>query len=234
MRLFLLLLPIFLTACSATDMSKQLSQNTGEIPKTQFSTANTVEEVRKLRPQAKIPIKVVVMPNRRMALTKDEREVINTWGDKLKALGFVKSMDIIPQSLIPQCGYKSESDCFLNASRIAGARMGADAILFINDSTVTDSYVNPLSFLNITIVGMWFVPAHHRDSYSVYEAALFDINNGYLYAVAEETGEYKALRPLMYAERDTGQHEARIDALNKVGQKLYDMAKEQMRKTSKP
>jgi hypothetical protein len=81
---------------------------------------------------------------------------------------------------------------------------------------------------------MWFVPAHHRDSYSVYEAALFDINNGYLYAVAEETGEYKALRPLMYAERNTGQNEARIDALNRVGQKLYDMAQEQMRKTSKP
>lgn len=234
MRLFLFFLPMLLTACSATDMSKQLSQNTGEIPKAQFSNASTIEEIRKLRPQAEIPIKVIVMPNRRMDLTKDEREVIGIWGNKLKALGFVKSMDIIPQSLIPHCGYKSENDCFLNESRIAAARVGADAILFINDSTVTDSYVNPLSFLNITIVGLWVAPAHHRDSYSVYEAALFDINNGYLYAVAEESGEYKALRPFMYANTNTGQNEARLEALNKLGQKLYDMAQEQMRKTSNP
>ncbi len=234
MRLLPLLLPILLTACSATDMSKQLSLNTGEIPKTQFATATTIEEIRKLRPQAEIPMKIVVMSNRAMALSKDEREVINTWGNKLKALGFVKSLDIIPQSMLPTCGYKSDHDCFLNASRIAGAKMGADAILFINDSTVTDSYANPLSFLNISIVGMYFIPGHHRDSYSVYEAALFDINNGYLYAVTEENGEYKTIRPLMYAEKDTGQNEARVDALNKVGQKLYEMAQEQMRKTSKP
>ncbi|MCQ8120022.1 hypothetical protein NP589_21620, partial [Methylomonas sp. WSC-7] len=84
--------------------------------------------------------------------------------------------------------------------------------------------------LNISIVGMWLVPGHHRDSYSVYEVSLLDINNGYLYGFAQDSGEHKAIRPYMYANRNTGQNEARLEALNKVFQKLYATAEEQTHK----
>jgi rhombotail lipoprotein len=173
-------------------------------------------------------------PNRWQGLSQAERTVIDQLGEKLKQIGFVRSLELVPKSLIPSCGYKSESNCFLNESRAAGARLGADAILFLSDSTATDSYVNPLSILNLTIAGMWVVPAHHRDSYSVYEAALFDIDNGYLYAVAEGRGEHKALRPYMYVENTTAQEEARVKALSDVANKLYGLAQEQMSKLTAP
>ena len=182
----ILMIVVLVNACASTDMRLQLKRGMGGIPATQYSDAQTVEEIRKLRPQARFPLKVAVMPpNRWQGISQSEKTVIEQWGEKLKQIGFVKSLEIVPKSLVPSCGYKSESSCFLNQSRAAGARLGADAILFLSDSTVTDSYVNPLSILNLTIVGMWIIPAHHRDSYSVYEAALFDIDNGYLYAVAE-------------------------------------------------
>jgi len=147
---------------------------------------------------------------------------------------FAESLQIVPKSLAPTCGYKADSDCYLTKSRESAARLGADAVLFLNDSTVTDSYVNPLSILNLTIVGMWMIPAHHRDAYTIYEASLFDINNGYLYAVAEGYGEQKSIRPFIYAEYSTGQEESRIKALNEMGLKLLKLAREQVNTLSAP
>jgi rhombotail lipoprotein len=226
---------ILLNACASKDMRPQLESGMGGIPTTQYSDAQTIEEIRKLRPQAHFPLKVAVMPPDRVrGISKAEKMTIEQWGEKLKQIGFVTSLEIVPISLMPSCGYRSESNCFLNQSRAAGARLGADAMLFIGDSTVTDSYINPLSILNLTIVGMWIVPAHHRDSYSVYEAALFDIDNGYLYAVAEGQGEQKSLLPYMYVEYSSGQEEARVKALNVLGEKLLALAQNQMDKLTEP
>ncbi|MBB3060437.1 hypothetical protein [Microbulbifer rhizosphaerae] len=222
---------IFLASCaSSTDMSEALQSGVDGIPTHQFSDANTVEEIRKLRPQAKPPIKVAVIPPHRWkSVSVEERKIIEKWGEKLKETGFVKSMEIVPQSLRSNCNYRSDSGCYLQESRLAGARLRADAILFLNDSTVTDQYVNPASILNLTIVGMWFVPAHHRDSYSVYEASLFDIDNGYLYTVAEGYGEHKTVRPYMYTDWTTGKEEARLEALEKLGERLLAKAQESVK-----
>ena len=232
MKIFTIIATFMLvSACTSTDMSNRLERGMGGIPTTQYSDAQTVEEIRKLRPQAQLPLKIAVMPPHRwQGMSLNERKVIDEWSEELKEIGFIRSLEIVPKSLIPSCGYKSEGSCYLDQSRAAAARLGADAILFLNDSTVTDSYVNPASILNLTIVGMWIIPAHHRESFSVYEAALFDVNNGYLYAVKEGRGQSKTARPFMYVEYDTGQEEARIKALNEVGAKLLESAKEQMEK----
>lgn len=229
----LLLIPIviFLASCASTDMSEPLQNGRGGILAYQFSDANTIEEIRKLKPQARFPIKVAVIPPYRWnTVGIEERKVIEKWGERLKEIGFIQSLEIIPQSLRPTCNYQADSGCFLNESRLAGARLGADAILFLNDSTVTDQYVNPASILDLTIVALWFVPAHHRDSYSIYEASLFDIDNGYLYAFAEGYGEYKTVRPYMYTDWATGQEEARLAALEKLGEKLFVIAQEVVNK----
>jgi rhombotail lipoprotein len=225
---------ILLSGCAATDMQTKLERGLGNIPTTQFSNAQTVEEIRQLRPQATVPLKIAVISQNRRNLSQQERDIVEQLGEKLKQIGFVRSLEFIPQSLQPTCGYRSDQNCFLNASRAAGARLGADAILFLNESAVTDAYVNPLSILNLTIVGMWVIPAHHRDSYSVYEASLFDIDNGYLYAVAEGHGENKIIRPYMYVEYGTGRDEASVKALNDISNRLYIIAQEQMKKTAVP
>lgn len=224
---------LLLSGCVASDMSGRLDRGVGKIPVAQYSNAQTVEEIRSLRPQATIPLTIAVMPPKRwQGLAIEERKVIESWGQKLKDIGFVSALEIIPKSLIPHCDYLRDANCYLEESRVAGARLGADAILFLNDSTVTDRYVNAASILDLTIVAMWFIPAHHRDSYSIYEASLFDINNGYLYAVSEGYGESKHQEPFIYTEYDTGQKEARVKALNDLGAKLMAMAEEKMKKHS--
>ncbi len=130
---------------------------------------------------------------------------------------------------MPNCGY-TKKGCYLQGARFAGAQLGADTILFLDGSTVTDRYANPASILNLTILGMWIIPAHHRDSYSIYEASMFDIDNGYLYTVSEGYGEFKTVRPFIYVERNTGQEEARIAALEMLGEKLFSTAQEFMSK----
>lgn len=226
-HLLICLIACLLSACSATDMSAPLKQGVSAIPKEPIDLS--VEQIKQLRPQAKPPLKVaLISPRTNREFAPDEREAILEWGKRIQALGYIKSLEIVPQSMLSGCGYQSEPNCFVNQARQGGARLGADALLYISGNAVTDSYVNPLSFLDITIAGMWLVPGHHRDSYAVYEAALYDINNNYLFGVAEASGEAKTIRPYAYAERNTGQAEAKIEALNKLGQKLYDMAKQQM------
>ena len=224
-----LLLPIFLlvSACSSTSMMETLSGSANSHSIHQFANASTIEEIRKLRPQAKLPLKIAVLPPYRWdSVSFEERKVIDQWGEKLRETGFVSSLQIVPRSLWPKCHYQSDSDCYLNESRMAGARLGANAILFLSDTTATDQYVNPASILNISIIGLWLVPAHHRDSYSIFEASLFDIDNGYMYTVAEGLGQHKTVRPYMYTDRNTGQQEARLAALENLGEKLFDMAEQ--------
>jgi len=225
----LVLIPLisFLVACQSTDTSSL--GVAGNLPTHSFTNAKTVQEIRDLKPQVKPPINIAILPsNRWQGFSAGEVKLIEKWGEKLKATGFVKTFKMVPKSLTPSCGYKSDDDCFINQSRIAGARLGADAILFLNESTYTESYANFSSILNLTIVGMWVVPAHHKYSYSRYEASLFDIDNGYLYATSEGLGEHKYIRPFMYAENSVSQNYARLEALNNLGEKLLKMAKENM------
>ncbi len=221
---------ILLNACAATDMSDSLKQGVVSIPREPIDLS--VEQIKQLKPQAKPPLKVALViakkPYYEAGLTPEEMQVIQDWVKRFKELGFIERLDVVPQSLLGSCGYKSEANCQINQTRLAGASLGADAILFLSGNAVTDRYVNPLSFLNMTLVGMWIFPAHHRDSYAVYDAALFDINNNYLFGIAEEYGESKSILPYIYAERNTGQLDAKLEALNKVGQALYDKAKKHL------
>jgi rhombotail lipoprotein len=224
---------ILLAGCALKPAKSPYAEEAGGIPAAQFSDARTVAEIRKLKPQAALPLKVAMVPPP-SGLSKRERELIEELEKKLVDLGFLKSLDVVPAALRPVCGYKSESGCFINEARAAGARLGADAVLFLGSSSNTESYVNFFSVLNLTIIGMWIAPAHHRDSHVVYEASLVDIDNGYLYAVAEGYGESSVVRPYMYVEFQTGQDEARENALIKLTEKLYRVAKEKVAEQNAP
>ncbi|WGL18329.1 hypothetical protein PVT68_08545 [Microbulbifer bruguierae] len=232
MKKLAILFSLLISACASSGGHDQVSSGMGKLP-LDYSEATTVEEIRQLKPQSKLPLNIAVMPPKgwRSELTFEERKVIKGWEEELKEIGFVNWLQIVPKSLIPECHYRrSDRECFFNDSRVAGARMKADAILFLNASSVTEEYVNPLSILNLSVVGMWFAPAHHRDTNSIYEAALFDVNNGYLYAVSEGQGEYKSLRPYMYADSDTGEAEAKKMALDDLGKQLIALAKDHVSK----
>lgn len=234
-KLTIVVAALFLCACASRDARPLLDRTLGNVPASRYMEATTIEEIRALRPQAEIPLRIAVMPpDRWNGFSKEERQAIQGWGEKFIALGFAKSVDIVPVSLVPECSYRSDSSCYLYGSRVAGARLGADAILFVHGNTVSDSYINPLSVLDLTIVGMWLVPGHHVDTYAAYEASLFDIDNGYLYAVAEAHGEQKLQRPFAYIDYQSGQSEAIVEALNSLGEKLMGLAQEQVNQMNSP
>ncbi len=222
-KLVLAITLISLSACSPTENIKSAMVANLSSQKPQI-TLKSVKEIGKLKPQIKPPIKIAVaQPARNKEWTSEEIHEIESWLPELKAAGLATDLVVIPKSLQEGCFYIT-SDC----PRAAAAQLQADAIISISQSVITDRYINPLSFLNITLIGMWIAPGHHRDSYAIYEAALIDTKNGYIYSVARGEGEVNKIRPFMYADYDTGQSEASLQALKSLGKQIVTKAKQSL------
>jgi hypothetical protein len=217
-KLLLVTLLMLLIACSANKNIKTELYNDLSAKKAQYSDS-TLEDIAKLKPQINPPIKIAVsQPTGHEAWSSEEIQEIESWFLQLKLAGLANEMVVIPRSLQQGC-------CLKNFDiRTAAAKIQADAVIIVDDSVRTDRYLNPLSFLNITVIAMWIVPGHHRDSYAAFEAALVDTKNGYIYGVTRGDGEEKKIRPFMYADYDTGQSEARMQALKSLGKNIVEKA----------
>ena len=198
------------------------------------SSGLTVEEIEKLKPQIKLPITLAVAPPtvsyRRWWGSQDlgtwspeEIAEIESWEIPLTGAGVVTDLIILPSSLDEQCSW-DDPGCQLRAQRAAAARVQADALLFINLATAVDEYANPASALNITIVGMWLVPGHHRDALTIAEGVMIDNRNEYLYAFARGEGETHTVRPLVYADSWKAVRPSRLKALASLGEELVKRA----------
>lgn len=220
MKKFVLPCVLCLAACSPSQNIKTGMYAKLPHQKPQFSTSS-LEKIVELKPQINPPIKIAVAQPAGVAeWSSAEIQEIESWLSPLKTAGLASDLVVIPNALKQDCYYNAD-DC----SRTSAAKLQADAVLSIGYSVVTDKYLNPLSFLNITVVGLWIAPGHHRDSYAVLDAALVDTNNGYIYAIARGEGEAKQIRPYMYADSGTGQSEARLQALKSVGKQIVEKAK---------
>jgi len=222
-KLLLVTSLILLAACSANKNIKTELYNDLSSKKVQYSDS-TLEDIAKIKPQINPPIKIAVSQptgnGNRFRSSNDwsaeEIQEIEAWFPQLQSAGLASELVVIPRSLQQGC-------CLKNFDiRTAAAKLQADAVIIVDDSVITDSYVNPLSFLNFTIIGMWVVPGHHRDSYEALEASLVDTKNGYIYGVARGDGEEKKIRPYMYADYDVGQSEARLQALKSLGKNIVE------------
>ncbi len=76
----------------------------------------------------------------------------------------------------------------LKSIRLAAARTGADAVLFVSGAGQVDRYNNWSSALYFTIVGLFVVPGTRTDALYLANATLWDVRNEYLYASAEAEG----------------------------------------------
>lgn len=209
-----------LAACSPTKNIKTGMYAQLPSQKPQFTEAS-LEEIAKLKPQINPPIKIVVaQPTGVDKWSSEEVQAIESWLPELKAVGLASDLVVMPNFLKQEGCYYNTNDC----SRTAAAKLQADAVISIGYSVVTDKYLNPLSFLNLTLVGMWISPGHHRDSYAVFDAALVDTKNGYIYGIARGEGEIKTIRPYMYADSDAGQSEAKLQALKALGKQIAEKA----------
>jgi hypothetical protein len=172
-----------------------------------------VEAIERLHPQVELPVRIAVsQPLSGGAWTAAEIDEISTWEKPLKRAGIARRVVVLPESLL--------RDSALDSQRKAAARVGADTLLVMNPETRVDAYVNALAPLDLTIVGLWLVPAHHRDSMTLLEGALIDNRNQYLYAFARGEGADKSMRPLAYVSQSPVEAKSRLAALRDFGQRL--------------
>jgi hypothetical protein len=86
--------------------------------------------------------------------------------------------------------------------------------------------------LDVTIVGLWLIPGHHRDALTIAEGVMIDNRNEYLYAYARGEAEEKTVRPFMYASSWKVVRPSRLHALQSFGREFIREA-EKLKKVSK-
>jgi rhombotail lipoprotein len=126
---------------------------------------------------------------------------------------------MIPSMLL-DLGPDRNRSSYIKAVRVAAARVQADAVLFLRSVTDTDSYVNVLSVLDITIVGMFLVPGHQRDALTILEGMIIDNRNQFVYFATSVEGAGSATAPLAMFDHRDAVGESRRNALRAFGEQL--------------
>jgi rhombotail lipoprotein len=193
-----------------------------------FSDDDDVTKIEQLKPQLKLPFRLAVAPliqvrqsywHEPRGMMEGEREEILAWGEKLKKEGIVSEFTMIPGMLL-DLGPDRHRTSYIKSVRVAAARLQADAVLFLRCVTDTDSYANPLALLDCTIVGMFLVPGHRRDAFTILEGMIVDNRNQFLYFAADAEGTGSALAPLAMFDRRDAVADSRRNALRAFGEQL--------------
>lgn len=180
--------------------------------------------IEQAKPQLQCPFRLAVLPpslfNARSyhepGETEGQRREILAWGEKLRKEGILSDLIIIPEILTQQ--FRSRNS--VKDLRVAAARLQADAVLILRSSTDVDAYVNPLSVLNLTIVGMFIAPGHHRDALTIVEGMVVDNRNQYVYFAGSAEGKGTTLAPLASVEARDAVRDSRCEALKAFGDLL--------------
>jgi rhombotail lipoprotein len=183
-----------------------------------------VLRVEQTRPQLQFPIRLAVVPptmfNRRGSgerrETEGQRKEIMAWGEKLRDAGIVSDLFVIPDILTSQ----TRSQDYIKDLRVAAARLQADAILILRSTTDVDSYANLLGVLDLTIVGMFVIPAHQKDALTIVEGMVFDNRNQYVYFAGSAEGLGTTFGPLASIEDRDAVRDSRREALRAFGELL--------------
>jgi hypothetical protein len=213
---FLLLLPLTLACASGFNRGEMESRMRAAAP---VFTQSSLEEIANLQPQIALPITIAVsqpLGAAPGAWTTAEIEEIESWGAALASRGIAKRVTVVPAALLGAC-YAERSSCQLREQREAAARIGADTLVVMNDLTAVDTFLNPASLLDLTVLGMWVVPGHHHDALTMVEGLLIDNRNQYVYALARAEGEASQLRPFAFVDEPEVMQQARLAALRAFG-----------------
>ncbi len=228
---------LLLSGC-ATRKGFNRSEMTGAVQESQpflASSNMTVEEIGQLKSRVHYPVRLAVAPpiisygrgwiGRELnAWTPEETREIESWGPPLKKAGVISELIILPSFLLEECK-SNESACIQRASRAAAARVQADALLLIDLASAVDKYTNQASLFDVTIVGLWLIPGHHRDALTIAEGAMIDNRSEYLYTFARGEAEEKTVRPFMYADSWKAVKPSRLRALQAFGREFVKEAK---------
>ncbi len=214
--------------------SGELKSAAGERELFLESSTLSNEQIGQLKSQMHFPLRLAVAPpfisygrgwNGREFNTwnPDETKEIESWAGPLKRAGVISDLVILPAFLLKECR-ENDPGCIRTASRTAAARARADALLLINLATAVDKYTNQASLFDITIIGLWFIPGHHRDALTIAEGAMIDNGSEYVYAFARGEAEEKTIRPFMYADTWKAVKPSRLRALQAFGREFIKEA----------
>ena len=157
-----------------------------------------IDQVVEPRPQLNFPIRIGVYFSletpryreyfqTRLWDAEDKRDILSM-AEPLKKDGVISDMYEIADLVVPRPDF--------NTLVRAAGRQGADTILIIKGLSEVNSYVDPLSVLYLTIVGMWIVPASHWDAIFEIHGDLWNVGNVYLYLTVKTMGVGKIRRPI--------------------------------------
>lgn len=211
---FFLMTTIVLAGCASGFDRKALKQSL-EVQELQI-TEDDIKRVLELKPQVKFPLKLgIYLGSERSPgypyapewrWNDKNKNAVASWGERLKADGIVSDAFVV-----------SDATTFgqdLKSIRLAAARHGTDAVLVIKGGSQVDRYLNPLAFLNITIVGGYLFPGSHRDALFMIMAALWDVRNEYLYLTVEAEGVAKTVGPTFVVNERHAVESAKEEALS--------------------
>ena len=183
----------------------------------------TLKQIEELQPQLQFPVHLAVsQPTSGAGWSREEIELIESWLPGLQASGFADELTVLPESLADSCGWRMSYNCGILRDRRTAVRFHADALLLLSAQTEIDSRANPLSLLNLTVVGLWLAPGHNRTAETVLEGSLVDTRNEYLYAFARAHGRAKIVRPFLFADRGKVVARSRLQALEEFGRRMLD------------
>lgn len=191
-------------------------------------TDQDVQKIEQLRPQLPPRFRLAVAPPaswRSEPSSDEELREIEAWSAELEKAGVVSECFLLPSLLLERRSEAHPKE-YLKSLRIAAARCRADAVLILGTVTEVDRSVNALSFLNLTIIGAWLAPAHHRDALTITEGVLFDNRNEYIYLTAVAEGKAEVVTAYYYARDEGAIRQSRAASFKAFGEKFLHKAKQ--------
>jgi rhombotail lipoprotein len=226
------LLGASLAGCGAAFDREAMGTSLQEEQPLVFDDADILR-IEQARPQLQFPIRLAVVPpwmfhrytgwTDEPKATEGQREEILAWGDKLRQEGVVRDLILLPDLL--QTMTPSGSKGYIKDIRMAAARVQADVVLVLRSTTSVDSYLNPLSLLDLTIVGMFLAPGHHKEALTIVEGLALDNRNQYVYFAGTAEGTGSTMAPLASIEARNAVRESRRAALRAFGDLLVKEAR---------
>ena len=191
-----------------TSYQVQVKQERGPV------TAEQIEAARALKPQLRYPFSLAVYDAGGCGATAGEREEFLRTADALKQRGAVSNIFFISSLVVKGNDVAS--------ARLAAAKHGADALFYYRCVDDEDRYVNPLSVFYLTGLGYWIFPGHSIDVLTMYQGALWDVGNEYLYASTEAEAEANTWGPGATIDGRSARDRAKKNALKQFAKEFVE------------
>ncbi len=221
-RSSILLLVLSLSACSHGFNRENLKKELGNPAAYQTEvkeedgpvTAEQIQAARGLKPQLWFPFSLAVYDSGGCGWTSGFKEDFQKSAELLKKRGIVSQMFMM-SSLVA-----TQND--LAAVRLAAAKHGADAVLYLRCVEQEDKYLNSFSLLYLTILGYWAAPGTSIDVLLMLQGAMWDVGNEYLYLTVESEAEGSVWGPGATVDAKNARERAKKKALESFSEELVE------------